>query len=145
MSNETVDTVTHQVFHGTSFTKSIEVASKVDPKWSGTVTFKLPTVKDLMQSAMKQVQLRGGMAPELLDAYSNFISRACAELSVVVIDAPSWWYCIESKGGKREQIPAPEMISDIDLLLTIWEGYVAFRDTFPASGGHQAGGETAKE
>lgn len=145
MSNETTDHVTHHVFQSKEFKQSIEVVSKVNPDWAGTITFKLPTVTDLMQSAMKQVQLRGGMAPELLDAYSNFISRACAELSVVVVDAPMWWYRIESKGAKKEQIPAPETISDIDLIVTIWEGYVAFRDTFPGSEDDQGGSQATQE
>lgn len=145
MSNDVTAAATHHVFQGKGYTQEIAVASKVNPEWAGTITFKLPTVKDLMESAMKQVQLRGGMAPELLDGYSNFISRACAELSVVVVDAPAWWYRTESKGSKKEQIPAPELLSDIDLLVTIWEGYVAFRDNFPGSGGDQGGSPATQE
>lgn len=145
MREDQRDDVVNKVFLGKEFTHTMEVESKVNPEWKGKISFKLPSIKDLMQSAAKQVQLRGGLAPELIDGYSNYVTRATAELSVVVVEAPAWWYRVEKKGRIQESIPAPEEIQDIELILTIWEGYVAFRDNFSNGGGGQADSQPAEE
>lgn len=120
---------------GTGYTHTVEVASVHDPELKGSVTFRLLTVKEHMQAGIKQMQYRGGAAPEMLDFWTNQLARIAAELELAVVEAPAWWYRQETKpGGRIERIPDPANLRDVQVLIDIWEAYVAFRDRFPAGG-----------
>lgn len=122
---------TAQIMLGTQYTHTVTVESAHDPEVKGAVTFRLLTVKEQMQAGVKQVAYRGGVSPDMVDWWTNQMARITAELELAVIDAPAWWYTHETKHGQPVRTPAPANLRDVQVLITIWEAYVAFRDTFP--------------
>ncbi len=135
----------NKIIAGSSYTKTIHVKSKVNEVWQGEVTFKLPAMKDLIQAGLKQAEMRGGLPPESFDAFTNHMARVTGDLSVVVTAAPSWWYREVIRNNKKELEPALDTILDPNMLLDIWEEYVAFRDTFPESNGASGDREATTE
>ncbi|MCB0012895.1 MAG: hypothetical protein KDE34_13370 [Anaerolineales bacterium] len=129
-----------QVMLGTQYTKTIVVESQLDPDLRGEVTFRMLTAKESMQAGLNQVQYRQGRPPEALDFYTNSMIMLLSHLELAVIKAPMWWYREVEEKGKRTLIPDPSSIRDAQLLISIWEEYVAFRDTFPSITRPQASG-----
>lgn len=120
-----------QVMLGTQYTKTITVESQLDPTLKGDITFRSLTAKETMQAGINQVRYRQGSSPESLDFYTNTMIMVLSHLELAVINAPTWWYREGEEKGKRTLTPDPASIRDVNLLISIWEEYVAFRDTFP--------------
>lgn len=119
---------------GTEYTETIEVQSELDDRLKGKITYSLPNGKEQARIAVIQHDLREGRSLEALDPLSGGLIVMLAQLSVVVREAPSWWYRTEGIGKDTQQIAAPELIMDQALLWEIWGKFVAFRNTFPRGG-----------
>ncbi len=113
---------------------TITVASKQDPALKGDVTLILPSGADYIKIGIAQARLRGGVPLDQLDTVSAGVVVMLSTLSVVVKQAPDWWYDIKREkqpdGTEKEfnRTPAPERIKDLDVLWQLYGRWVALRD-----------------
>ena len=120
---------------GNDYTQTIEVQSDKYPGLKGSITYSLPTGKDLARIAVLQHDLREGRPLEALDNLSGGLIIVMSTLAIVVNKAPDWWYRTVGEGKDAQRVAAPEMLRDTGLLWDIWGRYVTFRDeTFPGQG-----------
>ena len=131
MTTENDRAVAAKIVLGTAYEKTIEVESHLVPTMCGSITFSLPSGKDLARIAILQHDLREGRPLDDLDVLSGGLMVALSTLSVIVRTAPDWWYRVEGEGKTAKRIAAPELLIDQELIWGIWGEYVAFRDTFP--------------
>ena len=129
-----------QVALGPEYTHKFSVKSEKDPALTGDITVSLPNGRDLMKIAVVQYQLREGVPFEALDGFSQSAVIILSELSVVVREAPPWWYRTVGTGKDAVKVPAPEELRDWDLINDIWGRYSKWRNTFPGRRDDQAAG-----
>ena len=127
-----------QVALGPDYTHTFSVKSDKDPNLVGEITVSLPNGRDLMRIAVIQYNLREGVPFESLDGFSQSAVIMLSELSVVVRQAPPWWYRTVGTGKDASKVPAPEELRDWDLINDIWGRYSKWSKTFPGRRDEQA-------
>lgn len=114
----------------TQFTTTFDMQSTLTPDHRGTFTIALPTGADAVKIACVNHRLRSGVAFEDLDPDSQAVLVMLSTLSVVVREAPDWWYCTEGDVPQAKKVPAPEQLRDLPMLWDLFAKYADFRKSF---------------